>query len=265
MQKAKYGRTRMDLGRRATPCRGRLGLHLHVGRRGMRYRVGPYAIDTAAYELRCGSARLPVEPQVFDLIALLIAARTRVVDKDEIVRAVWHGRPISDAAVSSRIKSARRALGDSGAKQGMIKTVYRRGFRFVGSVTELPDKQSSVTDAQPRLALRRFRADGKATARRIAAGLAEEVMHALAASGQVVLVTRPGPPPDGLGPTHLIEGRVRQDGAALRLSARLLDAHYGTALWCGRLDGTIGRAFITEENMASALAEAVLGALRADG
>lgn len=228
----------------------------------MRYRVGPYAIDTAAYELRRGGVLLPVEPQVFELLALLIAARARVVEKDEIIRTIWQGRPVSDATLSSRIKSARQALGDNGRDQGMIRTIYRRGFRFVGSVSEHQDPLPRAKDRRPRLAVRPFAAHGLVTDRRIAAGITEEVMHALAGSGEVTLVGPPVGPGRGFVLTHAVEGRLRCEGQALRVSARLLDARSGVALWCGRLDGVRGGAFVAEERIAAALAEAVLAALR---
>ncbi|WP_144185506.1 winged helix-turn-helix domain-containing protein [Elioraea rosea] len=226
----------------------------------MRYRVGPYAIDTAAYELRRDGILVPIEPQVFELLALLIAARARVVDKDEIIRTVWQGRPVSDATLSSRIKAARRVLGDSGRDQGMIRTVYRRGFRFVASVSEHPDPRAK--DRRPKLAVRSFATHGLGADRRLAAGITEEVIDALAGSGEVMLIAAHAVPGRGFAPTHAVEGRLRCEGPALRLSARLLDARSGAALWCGRIDGVRGSGFVAEERIGSALAEAVLAALR---
>ena len=77
-----------------------------------------------------------VEPQVFDLLVHLVRHRDRVVSKGELLQAVWHGRSISDDALTSRVSAARRAIGDNGAEQRLIRTVPRRGFRFVGDVRE---------------------------------------------------------------------------------------------------------------------------------
>src|SRR5262245_10576206 len=83
--------------------------------------------------LRAGEI-VRIEPQVFDLLVHLIQHRDRVVSKEELIDAIWHGRSISEAALSSCVKAARRALGDSGDEQSAIRTIYKRGFRFVGDV-----------------------------------------------------------------------------------------------------------------------------------
>ena len=100
----------------------------------MIYQFGPFELDLATVELRAGGETSTLEPQVFALLSLLIENRDRVVSKDEIIEKVWEGRVVSDAALSSRIKSARQALGDDGQAQRFIKTVHRIGFRFVGEV-----------------------------------------------------------------------------------------------------------------------------------
>lgn len=97
----------------------------------MIYRFGCFELDLEKIELRRGGAVRPVEPQVFALLGLLIEHRERVVSKDEIVEKVWEGRAVSDAAIASRVKSARQALGDDGRAQRFIKTVHGHGFRFV--------------------------------------------------------------------------------------------------------------------------------------
>src|SRR5277367_2050297 len=97
----------------------------------MIYRFGPFELDTAKVELRSGDEVCSVEPQVFALLALLVDNRERLVSKDEIIEKVWDGRVVSEAAVASRIKSARKVLGDDGKTQRFIKTIHRQGFRFV--------------------------------------------------------------------------------------------------------------------------------------
>jgi adenylate cyclase len=104
----------------------------------MSYQIGPYLIDPEAYEIRREGKRVPIEPQVFDLLLILIENRVRAVSKDEIIKRIWNGRIVSDAALSSRIKAARRVLGDSGSVQGLIRTIHGRGFRFVGDVVAVP-------------------------------------------------------------------------------------------------------------------------------
>ena len=96
---------------------------------------GRYRLDTRLLELLHDGAPVPVEPQVFDLLCLLIENRDRVVGKDEIIDAIWGGRIISDATLSSRVNALRRAVGDDGRRQDVIRTLPRRGFRFVQSVS----------------------------------------------------------------------------------------------------------------------------------
>src|SRR3712207_281303 len=95
-------------------------------------------LDTAVFELRRGGTPVPMEPQVFDVLAYLVAHRDRVVPKEELMDAVWGGRFVSESAVTSRIKQVRRALGDDGQAQRLVRTVHGRGYRFVGDATEAP-------------------------------------------------------------------------------------------------------------------------------
>ena len=105
----------------------------------MIYQFGPFTLDTARRELS-GSGRLvALEPQVFDVLAHLIAARDRVVSRDDLLAAVWHGRIVSEATISSRLNAARVAIGDTGAEQRLIRTLPRKGVRFVGDVRERPE------------------------------------------------------------------------------------------------------------------------------
>src|SRR4029078_13452718 len=91
-------------------------------------------IDLSQQELRRLGEAVHIEPQVFDLIVHLVRNRDRVVSKEERIEKIWKGRIIPEAALSSRINGARRALGDNGNDQAMIRTLHKRGFRFVGDV-----------------------------------------------------------------------------------------------------------------------------------
>ena len=99
-------------------------------------RFGDMVLDRERRELRSGSKSIPVEPQVFDLLEFLIRNRDRVVSKDDLVNAVWHRRIVTESAIAARINAARRAIGDSGEQQRWIRTVARKGYRFVGEVRE---------------------------------------------------------------------------------------------------------------------------------
>jgi TolB-like protein/DNA-binding winged helix-turn-helix (wHTH) protein len=114
----------------------------------MIYEFDRYEMDLATFELRAGGKACDLEPQVFSLIALLVENHDRLVSKEEIIDKVWDGRVVSDAAVASRVKSARQALGDDGKSQRFIRTLHRKGFRFVEKVRVLRDKTAfSAADA----------------------------------------------------------------------------------------------------------------------
>ena len=100
----------------------------------MRYFFEDCALDTDRRELRRGPDVVPTTPQVFDLLEYLIRSRDRVVSKDDLVNAIWNGRIVSDGALTTRLNAVRRAIGDSGEQQRLIKTFPRKGFRFVGAV-----------------------------------------------------------------------------------------------------------------------------------
>src|SRR5580692_4563294 len=97
-----------------------------------------YEIDVERRELRRAQMRVHVEPQVFDLLVYLVQNRDRVVSKDDLIASVWGGRSVSDSTLTSRINAARNAVGDSGAEKKLIRTIARKGLRFVGEVRTQP-------------------------------------------------------------------------------------------------------------------------------
>ena len=102
----------------------------------MAFLFGDIILDGVRRELRSRSITIPIEPQVFDLLEFLIRSRERVVSRDDLLAAVWGGRVVSDSAIDARINAARRAIGDDGEQQRWIRTIARKGFRFIGDVRE---------------------------------------------------------------------------------------------------------------------------------
>src|SRR5882757_4282563 len=100
----------------------------------MHFFFSDYVLDTDRRELCRGPDRVPLEPQVFDLIVYLLENHDRVVSKDDLITSIWHGRIVSESTLTSRINAARKAVGDSGEDQKLIRTVVRKGLRFVGTV-----------------------------------------------------------------------------------------------------------------------------------
>jgi DNA-binding winged helix-turn-helix (wHTH) protein len=111
----------------------------------LRYHFEEHTLDTDRRELRRGAELIALAPQVFDLLHYLIRNRERVVSKDDIISAVWNGRIVTDAALTTRLNAARTAVGDTGERQQLIRTLPRKGFRFVGRVIE--DQGRSVAAA----------------------------------------------------------------------------------------------------------------------
>ncbi len=113
------------------------------------WRFDDFVLDTPNYELRSGDTVIRVEPQVFDVMAQLVAHHERVVTKEELFDSVWGGKFVGEAALTSRIKAARRALGDDGESQRYIRTVRGRGYRFVGTVATTIEPAVPVVAAAP--------------------------------------------------------------------------------------------------------------------
>src|SRR6202035_3983776 len=111
----------------------------------MQFIFDNHRLDTERRELHRGSERIAVEPQVFDLLIYLLQNRDRVVSKDDMFASVWGGRAVSESTLTSRINAARKAVGDSGEDQKLIRTVARKGVRFVGVV----DTRSNSADLSP--------------------------------------------------------------------------------------------------------------------
>jgi DNA-binding winged helix-turn-helix (wHTH) protein len=125
------------------------------------FRFENYILDTDRRELRREGAAVAVEPQVFDIIEYLVRHHDRVVTKNDLIAGVWDGRIVSDSTLSSRITAVRQALQDDGNAQRLIRTIPRKGFRFVGSVSQSQEMrdQSNVTQSAGREDFARSRVD----------------------------------------------------------------------------------------------------------
>jgi TolB-like protein len=115
----------------------------------LNFRFACFEIDVARQEFRRAGAVVHIEPQVFDLIVYLVQHRDRIVSKDELIEAIWQGRFVSEAALSSRISAARRALGDSGNDQSLIRTQRKRGFRFIGEIVHSGSAPTGMAGDRP--------------------------------------------------------------------------------------------------------------------
>ncbi|MFZ2102074.1 MAG: transcriptional regulator, partial [Oricola sp.] len=103
----------------------------------MKIEFGEHLLDPERRELTRGSEAIALGPQVFDLLLHLVRNRERVVTKDDLIEVVWGGRIVSESTLTSHINAVRKAIGDSGEEQRLVRTIARKGYRFVGDVREL--------------------------------------------------------------------------------------------------------------------------------
>ena len=166
----------------------------------MLYFFDKFALDTGRRELRCGASAVAMEPQAFDLLVHLIRHRDHVVSRDELIEQIWDGRIVSESALSTRINAVRKAIGDTGAEQRLIKTLPRKGVRFVGEVREgsEPAETSSASAGEEGAfdAAGVFRANGGSPA--LQAAVTEPANGHSQALTEVALV--PTAPPRIVGP-----------------------------------------------------------------
>src|ERR1700761_6466612 len=172
----------------------------------MQFLFADHALDLDRRELRCDSGPVAAGPQVFDLLAYLIENRARVVSKDDLFDHVWQGRIVSESTLTSHINAARKAVGDSGQDQRLIRTIMRKGFRFVADVTEIastdetapveqaasprPVQMLSVSD-KPSIAVLRFEnLSGDPEQDYFADGVVEDIITALSRLRWLFVIAR---------------------------------------------------------------------------
>lgn len=248
----------------------------------MIYQFGSLSLDVARRELRDGGNLVAVEPQVFDMLRFLIEARDRVVSRDDLLEAVWRGRIVSEATLSSRINAARTAIGDSGAAQRLIRTLPRKGVRFVAPVHVIEgddltaEKGTLATFAGrrptrlPALAVLPFtNLSGDPEQNDFAEGMAEEIITALSRSSSLFVIARNssftyrGGTADvrqigqELGVGYVLEGSVRRGSGRLRITGQLVDTASGTYLWSERFDGDRQEVFDLQERVAESVAAVI--------
>ncbi|TFV35834.1 winged helix-turn-helix domain-containing tetratricopeptide repeat protein [Bradyrhizobium niftali] len=248
----------------------------------MRYLFEGYTFDTDLRELRCGAEVVSIAPQVFDLLAYLIGNRERVVSKDDLIRAVWKSRIVSDAALTTRLNAVRSAIGDTGEKQHLIKTLPRKGFRFVAKVQE--DERRIVEpvsssghggDTTPtqasatRLSMvvlpfanlsddpgQDYFVDGVTDSlttdlSRISGSFVIGRHTAFTYKGKAVDLKQVG---RELNVRYVLEGSVQRGGDRLRVNVRLVDTEIGTHLWADRFDKPVADLFDMQDEIVSRLA-----------
>jgi TolB-like protein len=260
----------------------------------LRYLFEDCVLDTDRRELHRGAALVPVEPQVFDLLVHLVRHRDRVVTKDDLLAAVWQGRIVSDSALFNRINAARTAIGDSGDRQRLIKTLPRKGLRFVGAVREdqvptaaidppSPAHPSAMAGSgtqreaarlplpgRPSIAVLPFdNMGGDPDQEHFADGISEDLITGLARIRWLFVIARNSAfvykhravdvkqVARELGVRYVLEGSVRRAGKRLRISAQLVDATTGGHYWAERYDRRVGDIFAVQDEITRSVAAAI--------
>ncbi len=251
----------------------------------MRFEFNDCLLDRDRRELVRGSDPIAVGPQVFDLLVHLLENREKVVSKDDLLDAVWNGRIVSESTLTSHINAARKAIGDTGRDQRLIRTIARKGFRFVGDVVA-PDPDAAMlepgpaaaaypTDLQPPAdrpsicVLPFLNLSGDPAEDYFVDGVVEDIITAFSRNRWLFVIARnssfayKGRSVDvrqagrELGVRYVLEGSVRKAGERVRITGQLVDAATGRHLWAERFEAPLDDIFALQDQVA----EAVSGAL----
>ncbi len=250
----------------------------------MRFRFKQFTLDTERFELLDEDVMLHVEPQVIELLALLIKNRSRLVTKEEINETVWKGRVVSDSALSSRIKTARQLVGDNGNKQDLIRTIHKKGFRFVAEAIELDTDsgrpelrktkssiQATHSDvyttsnehpAKPAVAVLPFSNLSNDTEQEyFSDGITTDIISHLSKHRWLDVTARntafsyKGKTLDArdigreLNVSYIVEGTVQRAGNRIRVNVHLVDAINGLQKWADRYDRELSDIFNLQDEI----------------
>jgi TolB-like protein len=250
----------------------------------MKFFFANQVLDTNTRELSRENMPVSLEPQVFDLVVHLMENRDRVVSKEELIAKIWHGRHVAESTLTSRINAARKAVGDSGSEQALIRTIARKGFRFVGTVQtgrdgaasaepaatpREPEMQPALTD-RPGIAVLPFiNMSGDRTQEYFSDGISEDIITALSKLRWFFVIARNSSfvykgrsvhineIARELGVRYVVEGSVRRSGDQVRISAQLNDVTTGSHLWAERYDRSIEDVFAVQDEITEAIVAAV--------
>ncbi|WP_200626939.1 winged helix-turn-helix domain-containing tetratricopeptide repeat protein [Pseudomonas sp. LAM2023] len=241
-----------------------------------------YQLDEQRRELTRQGQAVAIGPQVFDLLVQLVSHRDRVLGRDELLARVWNGKVVSESTITSHINAVRKAIGDSGEEQRLLRTVARKGYRFVGEVREaasgpaptaaetVPAPSGPALPDKPSITVLPFQnLSGDPEQDYFADGMVEDIIAALSRIRWLFVIARnssftfKGQPIDvqqvgqALGVRYVLEGSVRRAGQRLRITGQLIDASSGEHLWAERFEGSLDDVFELQDQVT----ESVVGAI----
>jgi TolB-like protein len=246
-----------------------------------------HALDTVRCELRRRSELVAVEPQVLDLLIYLMENRDRVVSKDDLVASVWGGRIVSDTTLTSCVYAARKAIEDSGHDQKLIRTIARKGLRFVGIVQTQPSgdepadtddrnddqresRQAMPLPERPAIAVLPFsNMSGDPEQEYFSDGISEDIITALSKLRWFFVIARNSSfiykrkavhmkqVAEELGVGYVLEGSVRKSGGRVRITAQLNNVSTGSHIWAERYDRDFADVFAVQDEITEAIVAAI--------
>ena len=206
-----------------------------------------------------------VEPQVFDLLVYLVQNRDRVVSKDNLIASVWGGRIVSESTLTSRINAARTAVGDNGREQQLIRTIPRKGLRFIGAVCAPADdnQQALAADlpsdgihepSRPVLPLPDRPAIAVLPFTNMSGDPEQEYFSDGIYKGMALHMKQVA---EELGVGYVVEGSVRKSGDRVRITAQLNDVSTGSHIWAERYDRDLADVFAVQDEITESIVAAI--------
>ena len=255
----------------------------------MQFFFADHTLDIGRRELHRGCELVAVEPQVFDLLADLVRNHHRLVSKDDLIASVWGGRIVSDSTLNSRINAVRRAIGDNGEDQRLIRTIARKGFRFIGTVRlqpagadsaygtgpppdesqERPLAELPLPDRPAIAVLPLTNMSGNPEQEYFSDGISEDIITALSKLRWFFVIARNSSfiykgkavhlkqIAEELGVRYVVEGSVRRSGDRVRITVQLNDVNTGSHIWAERYDRDLADIFAVQDEITEAIVAAI--------